>query len=163
MIRAIGGAVLIVLMSSGMFGQSAPSIRTFDVASVKVHQGSMRSIGISTSDPRLNADATNLRGLAMYAYNVRNYQVSSAAPLLTVVDTRFDIVAKAEGDVAPTKSRVQADAAIAAGRSIQTQIPSRDARDVGVRVSGGQKRAEVQGKRTRGQSDRALPLDRPQQ
>jgi uncharacterized protein (TIGR03435 family) len=104
MFQAAGGAGLIVLMSSGVFGQPAPSIRTFDVASVKLHQGPMRSIGISTPGLRLNADATNLRGLLMYAYNVRNYQVSGSAPLLTVGDTRYDIVAKAEGSGEPTRA-----------------------------------------------------------
>jgi hypothetical protein len=69
MIRAIGGAGLIVLMSSGVFGQSAPSIRTLDVASVNLRQGPMRTAGISTSGLQVNADATNLRGLVMYACN----------------------------------------------------------------------------------------------
>jgi uncharacterized protein (TIGR03435 family) len=104
MIRAIGGTGLIVLMSSGVFGQSAPSIRTFDVASVKLHQGPMRNVGISTSGLQLNADATNLQGLIMYAYNVWNYQVSGPAPLLTVGDSRYDVVAKAEGNGVVTKA-----------------------------------------------------------
>jgi len=132
MIRAIGGAGLIVLMSSGAFGQPAPSIRTFDVASVKLHQGPMRSIGISTCGLRLNADATNLRGLVMYAYNVRNYQVSGPAPLLTVGDNRYDIAAKAEGDGEPTKAEFRQMLQLLLADRFQTQIPSRDARDAGV-------------------------------
>jgi uncharacterized protein (TIGR03435 family) len=102
MIRAIGGASLMVFISSGIFGQSAPSIRAFEVASVKLHEGPMPRVGVSTSGLRLNADATNLRGLIMYAYNLRNDQVSGTVPLLTVGDTRYDVVAKAEGNGAPT-------------------------------------------------------------
>jgi uncharacterized protein (TIGR03435 family) len=103
MIRAIGGASLIVWMSSGVFGQSAPSIRAFEVASVKPHDASMTLPGISTSGPRLNADAANLMRLITYAYNLRSYQVSGAPPHLALGDARYDIVAKAEGDSAPTK------------------------------------------------------------
>jgi uncharacterized protein (TIGR03435 family) len=40
----------------------------------------------------------------MYAYNLMNYHVSGTAPLLTVGDSRYDIVAKAEGVSAPTKA-----------------------------------------------------------
>jgi uncharacterized protein (TIGR03435 family) len=40
----------------------------------------------------------------MYAYNLNNYQVSVQAPLLMVGDTRYDVVAKAEGDGAPAKA-----------------------------------------------------------
>lgn len=72
MIRAVGGASLIVLMSSTVFGQPAPSVRGFEVASVKPHEGPMRSVGIATSGLRLNADAVNVRGLIMYAYNLNN-------------------------------------------------------------------------------------------
>jgi len=64
----------------------------------------MRNIGVSTSGLRLNADAANLRMLMMYAYNIRNDQVSGSVPLLTVGDTRYDIVAKAEGGDVPTKA-----------------------------------------------------------
>jgi uncharacterized protein (TIGR03435 family) len=103
MIRAIGSASLIVWMSSGLFGQSAPPLRAFEVASVKPHEASRTMPGISTSGPRLNADAANLVRLITYAYNLRGYQVSGAPPHLALGDARYDIVAKAEGDSAPTK------------------------------------------------------------
>jgi uncharacterized protein (TIGR03435 family) len=61
----------------------------------------MRSIGITTSGSRLNADAVSVRGLIMYAYD---HQVLGTAPLLAGVDTRYDIAAKAEGDGVPAKS-----------------------------------------------------------
>jgi uncharacterized protein (TIGR03435 family) len=40
----------------------------------------------------------------MYAYRLRNYQVSGMAPLLKDDNTRWDIEAKAEGDAVPTSS-----------------------------------------------------------
>jgi uncharacterized protein (TIGR03435 family) len=102
MTRAIGGAGLIVWMLSGLFGQSSP-VRAFEVASVKLHETPRTMPGITTSGPRLNADAANLMRLIMYAYNLRSYQVSGAPPHPALGDARYDIVAKAEGDSAPTK------------------------------------------------------------
>jgi uncharacterized protein (TIGR03435 family) len=103
MIRAIGGASLIVCMLSGLFGQSSPPVRAFEVASVKLNESPRTMPGISTSGPRLNADAANLARLIMYAYNLRGCQISGAPPHLSLGDDRYDIVAKAEGDSAPTK------------------------------------------------------------
>jgi uncharacterized protein (TIGR03435 family) len=40
----------------------------------------------------------------MYAYNLRNDQVSRTTSLLTVGDTMYDIVAKAEGEGTPTRA-----------------------------------------------------------
>jgi uncharacterized protein (TIGR03435 family) len=50
----------------------------------------------------LTWEAANLRGLAMFAYNLKNYQIAGDVPLLTVGDDRFSIVAKAEGDAVRT-------------------------------------------------------------
>ena len=58
----------------------------------------MRTLGVYTSGPRLTTEASNLRGLVMFAYNLKNYQLEGSVPLLTVGDDRFAIVAKAEGD-----------------------------------------------------------------
>jgi uncharacterized protein (TIGR03435 family) len=104
MLRAVGGAGLIVWMSSGLFGQSSPPVRAFEVASVKLNEAPRTMPGISTSGPRLNADAANMRRLIMYAYGMMNYQISGTAPVLTQATPRYDIVAKAEGDAAPTRS-----------------------------------------------------------
>jgi uncharacterized protein (TIGR03435 family) len=94
---------LIVWVSTGLFGQPVPPVRAFEVASVKPHEASRTLPGISTSGPRLNADAANLVRLIMYAYNLRGYQVSGAPLHLALGEARYDIVAKAEGDAAPTK------------------------------------------------------------
>jgi len=103
MIRAIGIPSLIVWMSSVAFGQPTPSSRAFEVASVKLHETNTIPPGISTSGSRLNAEAANLRRLIMYAYGLRNYQISGTAPAVTDATPRYDIVAKAEGDSVPTK------------------------------------------------------------
>jgi uncharacterized protein (TIGR03435 family) len=100
--RAIASASWIVCISSGLLAQSAPSIRPFEVTSVKLHQGPGR-IGINTSGPRLNAEPANLVNLIAYAYNLKYYQVVHTPPLAALADNFYDIVAKAEGDVAPTK------------------------------------------------------------
>lgn len=102
MTRPIAGASWIVCMSSGLLAQSAPSVRPFEVASVKLHQGSGR-IGIVTSGPRLNAEPANVVSLIAYAYNLKFYQVVHTPPLIALDDNFYDVVAKAEGDVAPAK------------------------------------------------------------
>jgi uncharacterized protein (TIGR03435 family) len=102
MIRAIGVACLTAFTSYGAFGQSTPSVRTFEVASVRPHEGPLRTMGVLTTGQRLNG-AETVRGLIMYAYNMKNYQVSGPTPPSPVGDTFYDVVAKAEGDAAPTK------------------------------------------------------------
>jgi uncharacterized protein (TIGR03435 family) len=82
-----------------LFAQTASP---FDVASVKAHQGPGR-IGISTSGPRLNAEAANLVVLIMYAYDLKHYQVARTPPLLALGDNFYDIAAKAEADAAPSR------------------------------------------------------------
>jgi len=90
-------ATLMGLLASVVFGQS------FEVASIKLHEGPMYRIGVKTSGQRLTADAANVRGLVMFAYDVKNFQVAGDAPLLKQSEARWDIVAKAEGDSAPTR------------------------------------------------------------
>src|ERR1700678_1190485 len=95
-IRASARASWIVCLSSGLLAQSAPSIRPFEVASVKLHQGPGR-IGINTSGPRLNAVAAGPLLLIMYAFNLKSYQISRTSALLALGDEFYDIAAKAEG------------------------------------------------------------------
>src|ERR1700722_20393091 len=99
MTHAITRARLIVCLSSGLLAQS---IRPFEVASVKPHTGPGR-VGISTSGPRLNAEPANLWVLIAYAYNLKTYQVPSTPSLSQLGNEYYDVVAKAEGDTAPTK------------------------------------------------------------
>jgi len=53
---------------------------------------------VSSSGPRFTCEACALKELIMYAYNVNNYQVSIAP-----ADARYDIIARAGGNTAPTK------------------------------------------------------------
>ncbi|MEI9975097.1 MAG: TIGR03435 family protein [Ignavibacteriota bacterium] len=78
--------------------------QSFEVASIKVHEGPMYRLGVSTSGQRLTADAANIRTLVMYAFDLKNYQVAGTASLLEQDEARWDIVAKAEGDTPPTKA-----------------------------------------------------------
>jgi uncharacterized protein (TIGR03435 family) len=99
-------SLLLLLILSAAFGQSAGPVRAFDVASVKLHDGPKRIVGVETSGLRLTASASNLRGLIMWAYDLKNSQVSGSARLLNDdEDTRWDIAAKAEGDTAPTRAQ----------------------------------------------------------
>jgi uncharacterized protein (TIGR03435 family) len=105
MIRTIGGAIFSILLAAGVWGQSAPLAPTFEVASIRVHPDPPHMIGITTSGVRLEAQAEMVRGLIMWAYNLKNYQVDSSPGAYSPVgDTMYDIVAKAEGDTPPAKS-----------------------------------------------------------
>jgi len=95
-------AILLGLLASAVFAQSTAPVRTFEVASVKPHEGPMLRLGVSTAGLRLTADCSNVLMLVKFAYNLKNFQVTGAAPLLKDDNTRWDIVAKAAGDAAPT-------------------------------------------------------------
>jgi len=95
-LRATSLASLFALMSPMIFCQSALPDRAFEVASIKPHQGPMYRIGISTIGRTLTADAASVLILLMYAYDVKNYQVTGAPSLLKGDNTRYDVVAKAE-------------------------------------------------------------------
>jgi uncharacterized protein (TIGR03435 family) len=56
---------------------------------------------VVTSGSRLTTEASNLRGLIMYAYKLKNYQLAVQSPLVTD-DARFEVMAKAEGDGVPS-------------------------------------------------------------
>jgi uncharacterized protein (TIGR03435 family) len=89
------------LLASALTGQPA-STRVFEVASVKPHPDPPHIIGVKTTGARLIADAETVGGLVMWAYNLKNYQVTGTDPS-PVGDTMFDVVAKAEGDDTPAK------------------------------------------------------------
>ena len=47
----------------------------------------MRTLGVYTSGPRLTTEASNLRGLVMFAYNLKDYQVEALFRYLQSVMT----------------------------------------------------------------------------
>lgn len=61
-----------LFLSTLASSQPAPKTLSFEVVSVKLHEGPMPRIGVSTSGDRLQADATNVWGLTLFAYNVKN-------------------------------------------------------------------------------------------
>ncbi len=106
MSQAVARASLIFWMAGRLLAQSTPAVKAFEVASVRPHDGPMPAMGVSTKGPRLNGLET-VRGLIMYAYNLKNYQVIGPPEPNPVGDTFYDVVAKAEGDVFPTKAEFQ--------------------------------------------------------
>ena len=77
--------------------------RSFEVASIRVQPGPVRTISITTSGNRLRVEASMTAGLIMYAYNIRNYQLDRGSLPNVVGDTMYDIEAKADGETAPTR------------------------------------------------------------
>lgn len=104
MLCAAGAVSLMISTSPAVLGQSAQS-PAFEVASVKPHQSGWPRVSISTSGPRLNANAASLAILIMYAYDLKSYQVPRTPPLLALGDEFYDIEAKAEGEAAPTRAQ----------------------------------------------------------
>lgn len=105
MIGALGGAGTSILLAGCLWGQSATSAKGFEVASIKVHPDPPHVIAITTSGFRLEAQAETVRGLILWAYDLKAYQlVSTPAIYSPVGDTMYDVAAKAEEGVAPTKA-----------------------------------------------------------
>jgi uncharacterized protein (TIGR03435 family) len=102
MIRGTRGVVLTIWVALRLSGQSA-GVGGFEVASVKVHAEPPHIIGVKTTGMRLIADAETVRGLIMWAYNLKNFQVAGPGQESPVGDTFFDVVAKAEGEKAPSR------------------------------------------------------------
>jgi len=103
MIPRTCGVGLIVLMSSAVCGQPAPP-RAFEVASIRPHEGPLHTIlGFSSSGTRVMLEGYLPVYLVMEAYKLKIYQVSFAPSAPHPDDDYYDIVAKAEGDGAPTR------------------------------------------------------------
>jgi uncharacterized protein (TIGR03435 family) len=77
----------------------------FEVASIRPHQGPLHvMMGFSSSGPRLTLEGYNRMQLILEAYDLKSYQVSWGSEAKREDDVYYDITAKAEGDVAPSKS-----------------------------------------------------------
>lgn len=94
--------LLCFAIACSAFGQAGTPVQPFEVASIRPHQGGMRTLWVETSGPRMSWEAANLRMLVMFAYDLKNYQVAGSVPLLGQYDQRFTVLAKAEGDAART-------------------------------------------------------------
>src|ERR1700722_17726371 len=96
-------AALLAVIASTMLGQTIIG-QSFEVASIKLHEGRTPRIGVTTSGNRLTADCANVGTLLMYAYNLKAPMVSTS-PLVRDGFPCWDIVAKAEGDAMATNAQ----------------------------------------------------------
>lgn len=96
--RAFAALLLVPLALSAQ-------VQQFEVASIRRHDPPLPRIDISTSGPTLHAEADNLFELIMWAYDLKiNSQVSFADAESPLLDTFYDIVAKAGGERVPTQA-----------------------------------------------------------
>jgi uncharacterized protein (TIGR03435 family) len=104
MIRGIAIAGLIAVLPSATFGQpgTAPS---FEVASIKLHQGPVTQVSAQPSGPRIRITAYGLVGLIMDAYDVKFDEISGGPGWMNT--DRFDIEAVAQGEVTPAKAQLK--------------------------------------------------------
>jgi len=99
------------LMSACMLLSASAGAQSFEVASIKPAQPASpdRFTGIqSLAGGRFNTFSTSLRLLIMYAYNVKDYQVSGG-PGWANSET-YDIVAKADGNATRPQLRLMLQA-----------------------------------------------------
>jgi uncharacterized protein (TIGR03435 family) len=59
-------------------------------------------LGVYTEGSTLRSDAANLRTLVMFAWNLPSFRVVGPAPLLDAGNTRWDVLAKLEGQTKPS-------------------------------------------------------------
>lgn len=105
-LMGIGGCLLLVSVTTLLgTAQSTTPRPSFDVASIKPHNEPAHIIDISTSGPRLTAQAEMLGGLIMYAYDLKgNYQLAWGPGLSGLGDRSYDIEAEVDGSRIPTEA-----------------------------------------------------------
>jgi uncharacterized protein (TIGR03435 family) len=95
--------VAVLLIAAALTGQSTSPLRSFDVASIRLHDQPARVIGVSTSGSRLTAQAETVLGLIVYAYDLKgSYQVARTPSLSAMGDKMYDIEAEVDGTRVPT-------------------------------------------------------------
>jgi uncharacterized protein (TIGR03435 family) len=97
--------ILTVFSAARTGGQTFPPHPSFEVASIRPHQGPMHTIDISTSGSRLTAEAETVIGLVMYAFNLSNSRTVLVTPRGPSSAVFYDILAKAEGNGTPTTAQ----------------------------------------------------------
>lgn len=88
----------------GLCGQSSAS---FEVASVRPVDSS-RQVGhgsMAVSGPHVTFSGYTLRALILYAYDMRNYQISGGPSW--IASETYTIAAKAEGNIAPETAEIR--------------------------------------------------------
>ena len=104
----IGTVNCLTLASAALaFSQPAPTLPSFEVASVKVSVDRTLRPAISISGSRFIVEAKNFLGLVLYAYDLRSYQVARTPALAALEETRYDIAARTPDGLAPTTAQVR--------------------------------------------------------
>lgn len=105
-LTGIGGCLLLVGIAVLLaVAQSAAPLPSFDVASIKAHNDPPHVIDISTSGRRLSVQAEFVRGLIVYAYDLKGgYQVVQSPALSALGDKMYDIEAEVDGSRTPTNA-----------------------------------------------------------
>ena len=95
---------LIALAAGVAVGQTPAS--AFEAASIRLHVGPARGVGIGISGSRLTATNNSVLSLIMYAYSMKLYQLTGGPGWVSdYAAFGWDIVAKAEGDGALRRNR----------------------------------------------------------
>ena len=84
----------------------------------------------------------NLKYLIQWAWSLQAKQVVGGPPWMD--DARFDITGEIDGDGVPNQHQWKICRAEAPDRTIPNSVPSRKARDAGVRAGDRQRRAQTQ-------------------
>jgi uncharacterized protein (TIGR03435 family) len=80
-------------------------VPSFEVAAIRPHEGAVTQTGVRISGTQVELMALTLRGMLTYAYLLEPYQVEGGEGWTR--DMRFDVTAKAPGDVEVTHPQVR--------------------------------------------------------
>jgi hypothetical protein len=100
---------MLTLFSCGVAPSQQPPASAaplaFEVASIRPHQGPLHVInGFWSSGSHLTLEGYTRMDLILEAYNLKRYQVTWKSEADSQDDIYYDLVAKAEGNAAPTRS-----------------------------------------------------------
>ena len=108
MVRNI--AVLVLFAFPAVWAQTAPTPSSFEVASVKPSAADFHGVAFQIQPGGLRISGANLKMLVVFAYNVRDFQVSGGPGWIN--SDRYDVVAKssrADSAAAPADPRKLSD------------------------------------------------------
>jgi len=94
--RTRAKACLALVIVNASLIRAQPAAPKFEVASIKLHQDLVTTVGIDISGTRVTIAAMSVSNLVRYAYDVKSYQVSGGPNWAT--SDRWDIGAKGEGE-----------------------------------------------------------------
>jgi uncharacterized protein (TIGR03435 family) len=107
-IAAIAALLLVNAPQLRAQQQQPTSPLAFEVASIRPHKGMYTVVRVSISGPKVTIEAYSLLGLIMDAYHLNaSYQISGGPNWVDSDADRFDIVANAPGEVAPSGEDVR--------------------------------------------------------